>query len=122
MSNKVYVAVRPKCGFCGKPAEYDGATTQGPWAFMCEDHFLLDGVGLGTGRGQMLVVAEPKDQPDTYEAWMRQVDRVISSKIGLTSEDLSDFNSRDLYDAGVSPEEAADECLSEQDFDMGWME
>jgi hypothetical protein len=40
-------------------AHYDGATTHGPWANMCEDCFRKYGVGLGTGRGQKLVLATP---------------------------------------------------------------
>lgn len=47
------------CDFCTldgimRPAKYDGRTTAGLWAFMCEAHFLLRGVGLGLGRGQQL--------------------------------------------------------------------
>ena len=40
-----------------KPAEavVDGKTTMGPWAKMCESHFVQYGIGLGTGRGQALV-------------------------------------------------------------------
>lgn len=39
-------------------AKYDGATTDGPWAYMCEDCFKWKGLGLGTGVGQRLVVEE----------------------------------------------------------------
>jgi len=34
----------------------DGKTTDGPWAYMCQHHFGLHGVGLGLGRGQRLVL------------------------------------------------------------------
>jgi hypothetical protein len=50
----------PTCDLCTHvgepphPAEYDGATSMGPWANMCARHFRLYGVGLGTGRGQKL--------------------------------------------------------------------
>ena len=37
-------------------ASYDGRTTDGPWAYMCQRHFGLHGVGIGLGRGQRLVV------------------------------------------------------------------
>lgn len=55
------VARIPNCDFCdeeGQPqeAQYDGATSHGPWAFMCERHFHLWGKGLGTGKGQKLVL------------------------------------------------------------------
>lgn len=38
------------------PAAYDGKTNSGPWAYMCETCFYIHGVGLGTGRGQRLVL------------------------------------------------------------------
>lgn len=37
-------------------AKYDGKTVAGPWAKMCEDCFNSHGVGLGTGKGQLLEV------------------------------------------------------------------
>ena len=59
----------PACDICLSngdalvPARYDGKTTSGPWAFMCGTHFALHGVGLGTGRGQRLLVGE-EDEDD----------------------------------------------------------
>lgn len=68
MSTEVKVARIPDCDICkyvgpppGKPkqpAAYDGKTVEGPWANMCEFHFKQYGVGLGTGRGQKLVLKE----------------------------------------------------------------
>lgn len=60
----------PSCDLCSmlghymNPARYDGATIHGPWAFMCEDHFRADGIGLGTGRGQRLVLPNEKPPKD----------------------------------------------------------
>ena len=58
----VVVEELPDCDICKqegrKPpekAEYDGRTTFGPWAYMCQEHFDKYGVGLGEGRGQKLV-------------------------------------------------------------------
>lgn len=51
---------RPYCDVCalmGKriPASVDGRTRWGSsWAYMCEPHFEIHGVGLGLGRGQRL--------------------------------------------------------------------
>lgn len=39
------------------PAVYDGKTTEGPWAYMCETCFTIHGVGLGMGKGQKLIQA-----------------------------------------------------------------
>lgn len=57
MSTSVKVETKPACDFCGSPADYDGKTNMGPWAYMCQGHFDTMGIGLGTGRGQKLEVA-----------------------------------------------------------------
>jgi hypothetical protein len=63
MDNIVEVAELPVCSFVHgtrepEPALYDGATIHGPWAYMCEEHFRLYGLGLGQGRGQRLEVRD----------------------------------------------------------------
>lgn len=62
MSDTVKVAKLPFCQVCkdGTRAAYDAATTQGPWAYLCQRHFELLGIGLGTGRGQLLIVEGDK--------------------------------------------------------------
>lgn len=73
MGDTAYIFAPENCDFCktdGKEVEakYDGKTVHGPWAYMCEEHFGAMGVGLGTGRGQRLIVGErPKDQPYTED-------------------------------------------------------
>lgn len=46
------------CDFCKREhkqkAVYDGKTSLGVWAFMCEEHFNRYGMGLGIGVGQKL--------------------------------------------------------------------
>jgi len=54
--NTVKVTSLPKCDFCTKLANYDGATKQGPWAYMCDKHFNQYGKGLGMGVGQRLIL------------------------------------------------------------------
>lgn len=66
MSTEVLVAKLPACDICkydspppGLPAQvaaYDGKTRTGPWANMCEFHFQQYGIGLGTGKGQRLIL------------------------------------------------------------------
>lgn len=56
---KVTVTELPPCDFCKQEghmteAKYDGRTNLGPWAYMCERHFRIYGIGLGLGRGQRL--------------------------------------------------------------------
>lgn len=57
---KVKVTKIPFCDFCKNrnietPASYDARSKYGPWAYMCEDHFKVFGVGLGAGKGQKLI-------------------------------------------------------------------
>lgn len=59
---EVVVHHQPDCDFCKKQgkqvgADYDGKTVFGPWAYMCQMHFGMYGVGLGLGRGQRLLVS-----------------------------------------------------------------
>jgi hypothetical protein len=59
----VLTANEKKCDFCHTMAKYDGKTKQGPWAFMCNQHFKIHGVGLGEGKGQQLMLQEEYEQP-----------------------------------------------------------
>jgi hypothetical protein len=52
---------RPDCDLCAaegrkRPAAIDGATTMGPWAYLCIEHYDRYGVGLGMGKGQRLLI------------------------------------------------------------------
>lgn len=54
----------PDCDFSHDvkvKATYDGKTLMGPWANMCEKHFHINGVGLGLGQGQRLILRK-KDE------------------------------------------------------------
>lgn len=69
MSDTAYVTKLPECDVHkfekatpGVDAAYDGKTIRGPWANMCEECFGTHGVGLGTGRGQRLVVGEAPER------------------------------------------------------------
>ena len=71
----------PCCDLCRSlgatvVAHYDAATKMGPWAFLCEDHFAQYAYGLGTGRGQRLVVKgqTPENAPDGTYGGAREVD------------------------------------------------
>ncbi len=50
----------PLCDFgCGETARYDAATRMGPWAYMCQSCFDVNGPGkLGIGIGQELKVVK----------------------------------------------------------------
>lgn len=58
------VAVLPHCDFCmengiTRPATVDGKTKNRYWANMCETHFIVFGLGVGTGIGQRLILEPP---------------------------------------------------------------
>jgi hypothetical protein len=59
-------------------ALYDGMTDLGPWANMCEPHYALHGGGLGTGRGQRLVLKDADytvvDDAGAVIAQVRKID------------------------------------------------
>lgn len=61
MSTAAYVTEIPNCDFCQAEAHVDGKTLMGPWAYMCKEHYRQYGVGLGMGRGQVLVLRKGTD-------------------------------------------------------------
>lgn len=52
----------------------------------------------------------------TYEQWMKQVDRCVYDLVGISVHDLGDFMSRDMYEDGCPPDEAAEEALARDDY------
>jgi hypothetical protein len=40
------------------PAKYDARLKYGTWGYVCEECFQLLGVGLGVGKGQMLILTK----------------------------------------------------------------
>ncbi len=55
----------------------------------------------------------------TFQQWMRQVDRELIERCGLTHRDLSDFCYRDAFDDECSAEEVALSVLEANDFPFG---
>jgi hypothetical protein len=58
MGTQATVSALPKCDMCSATAEYDGRTSLGCWANMCDTHYKVFGVGLGTGKGQKLILVK----------------------------------------------------------------
>lgn len=72
MSTTTYVTALPACDFCKgqgtvKEATYDGRTAAGVWANMCRFHFDVFGLGLGTGKGQELIVGTAPERNRAQE-------------------------------------------------------
>lgn len=53
---------------------------------------------------------------DTFDQWYRKVNACVQRKAGVCCDDLPDCDYRDLFEAGLSPVEAADEVLTEAGF------
>lgn len=97
MGDTVYIPHPEYCDLCKSQglqveAVYDGKTVHGPWAYMCENHFGAMGVGLGTGRGQRLIVGEKPDPKASSERGITEVDdeddtdETIASNVSSKSE------------------------------------
>jgi len=71
---EVEVSSLSNCDFCKKSTLVDGKTKQGPWANMCEDHFLIHGIGLGLGKGQKLVLKK-----GGTNVWKKEEERILYS-------------------------------------------
>jgi len=57
----VRVQTLPLCDMCKgftTKAHYDCKTTDGPWGYLCEKHFRSNGMGLGLGLGQRLILED----------------------------------------------------------------
>jgi hypothetical protein len=58
------------------PADVDGKTTMGPWANMCREHAICYGIGLGQGRGQVLLPLDDSEPtPMTIGAVLKHKSR-----------------------------------------------
>ena len=58
-----------------------------------------------------MAVVRRCDDGASFEAWMARVDGALVRKVGVSSSDLPDCCYRDMYDAGCTPEDAADEAI-----------
>lgn len=68
MGVSVVVDSRPQCDLCRKAeAQFDGKTSIGPWAYMCLACYRKFGVGLGTGFGQRLYLANEVQDDEVPE-------------------------------------------------------
>lgn len=80
MSTEAKIHDHRPCDFCKfmpppgehkRNAKFDGKTTEGPWANMCDYHFEKYGIGLGTGRGQRLIIKRYAAVQEGDEVYLR---------------------------------------------------
>ena len=53
----------------------------------------------------------------SFTEWLNEVDLQTMKRVGCSVHDLPDFSSRDMFDAGIDPDEAAEEALREAGFE-----
>lgn len=51
----------------------------------------------------------------TFHEWMRQIDVILFSRFEVTSADLADACYRDMFEDELTPQEAAEEALANDD-------
>ena len=56
--------------------------------------------------------------PD-FETWMREIDKILLSDIGVCHDDLPDQNYYDMWQDGFTPDEVVLEVLLEELLDGG---
>lgn len=79
----------PPCSFkhaVYTEALYDGKIKRGPWAYMCQAHFDLHGVGLGLGKGQRLILKGAKEEH--FDPRQRIAEITIAGILGATTDDV----------------------------------
>lgn len=119
MSTQTFVSELPKCDFCDEQARYDGKTVMGPWANMCVLHFGQYGTGLGTGRGQELVVKPIVATDVAFRDWMQKVNAGVEHSVGMSCHDLPDAYYRDWFETGMSASAAASEVVADAMDEIG---
>ena len=56
----------------------------------------------------------------TLKQWMAEIDAIISKRFGISSSDLADTTYWDMWNDEMTPTEAADEALANDD--LPWLE
>jgi hypothetical protein len=100
MGDTTYVMNYPSCDICKyeqsrtSEAHYDGRTTSGQWAYMCETHFASRGLGLGTGKGQRLIVGE---KPTMDERRAKANEAMRKGDLEALEEAIGDGDPADFF-------------------------
>lgn len=54
---------------------------------------------------------ELKQDGLSYDAWIRELDRLSEARLSVSLDELPDLMTRDAYDAGISPETFFEEVV-----------
>lgn len=63
-----------------------------------------------------------KEAGDSFDFWMRQVDRAYGARLGLGADDCGDAPWHDYYDDGMSPLDAMAHALTDWQDDGGFLD
>jgi hypothetical protein len=59
---------------------------------------------------------------DSFEIWLKQVDKILSKQVGFTHDDLPDAMWADYHEDGLSPIEAIDAAVDDAWYDVEGLE
>lgn len=121
-STTVRVSALPTCNICHAPNAYADCLVPGyAWAYVCRQCYDDYGCSLGTGRGQELLLIPTANTPFkdmSFDRWMANVNAVLEAAVGLSADDIDDYDYQDEWAAGVSPGRAARNALENAGCDL----
>ena len=59
---------------------------------------------------------------DSFEIWLKQVDKILSKQVGFAHDDLPDAMWVDYHEDGLSPIEAIDAAVDDAWYDVEGLE
>jgi hypothetical protein len=68
------------------------------------------------------MTTQTQPTPLTFEQWFKKAEAHAAGLIMLSLHDLADQPYRDWFEAGYTPQEAAEEALENEGFDLDFFE
>lgn len=113
------------CDICNCKPDiiYDAPHRTGPWAHFCQKCYDLYAVKGMLGTRHSTKAKKIVKRKETFEGWMKAVNLIFENKHdGMEVDDLlGDWNSRDMYDDGMSPLEAVNQLSEDCNSEFGSM-
>ncbi len=66
--------------------------------------------------GEWVESLPQEEKTMTFEKWMQELDEATFDLSGVSVHDLTDQPFRDMFDSGVTPDEAAETILGDESF------
>ena len=58
------------------------------------------------------------DEQEKYDRWMKRVDTICWSRLGMSYQDMPDWNWRDAFEDGATPSEAVRDFMEDEGYDF----